>query len=167
MERKGDMHDYMLYAATREIADIVYAFAKNAGIRIDDKRAESVNPFYFPTRKGLFLQCYRSMPIALWTPWGEWGFGGDFYDHGTPRDRKQFLERVLSVITATLYMEETESIETGSFGPVYAVHEVRGKNGIMELAVPELYPFEFRLSREERQKLCDIWNSFGARWDGR
>lgn len=167
MEEKGGANDYAVYEAMREAADVVLAFAKSAGILIDDKRAESVNPFYFPTRKGLFLQCYRSMPIALWTPWGEWGFGGDFYGCGTPRERARLLEKVLSAITTTLYIEETETLETGLFGPVYAVHEVRGKSGVIELAVPELYPFDFRLTREERWKLLGIWNSFAARYDSR
>lgn len=130
----ADLHDLGLYTLTRKVADIVFEYAatsyKTLGDKpfMEDRRNEEVNPYYNQTADGLYLELYYGQPLRIWTPWGQWGFGGSgggWWDTTLPI----ILER----LGATMYQELRRS-QMGEFGPVYALYKVD------EVALPK--PFE-------------------------
>ena len=120
-----DIRDAAFYGLTRKVADTIFDLIKmDTGdpdgykSSMEDRRKDPANPYYNQTADGLFLEFYYGMPSSLWTPWGEWGFGGSgsgYWDNILPLILEQF--------GATLHQPLRNS-SMGEFGPVYALHKV-------------------------------------------
>lgn len=132
VEPKEPIEDYEIYVAVRRVADIVFEYASpdvgTKGIWLEDRRNESVNPYYDQTESGLFLEFYYGQPSKVWTPWGYYGFSGSgsgWWNEETPK----ILER----LGAILFSPE-QNTKAGTIGPVYALHRVDG----VQLPEPKL-----------------------------
>ena len=120
-----DIRDATFYELTRKVADTIFELIEMEtgdpdGYKssMDDTRKEPANPYYNQTADGLFLEFYYGMPSSLWTPWGEWGFGGSgsgYWD--------SILPLILEQFGATLH-QPLRTSSMGQFGPVYALHKV-------------------------------------------
>ena len=127
-----EIEDYEIYVAVRRVADIVFEYASpdvgTKGIWLEDRRNESVNPYFDQTESGLFLEFYYGHPSKVWTPWGYYGFSGSGsgrWDEETPK----ILER----LGAILFSPEQDT-KAGVIGPVYALLRVDG----VQLPEPKL-----------------------------
>lgn len=152
--------DYTTYKAVRALADLVFAeFYKAGGSSdpasraeawLEDRRNESVNPFYDQTENGLVLELYYGLPSKIHTPWGGWSFTGS---GSSPRD---WFEDLVQTIT-----EQTQATvhcpSMGRHGPWFAL----GKIGDYQCgpAVPReiaaYLPYE---------SARDIWAAMTARY---
>lgn len=120
-------------------------------VRMEDRRSESVNPFYNQTEQGLFLEFYYGMPSSLWTPWGKWGFGGSGMGHFGHIEAK-----VAEEFDATLHMP-LQTTRMGEFGPVYALHRV----GNVQLPEPKEREHDSYLSYDDAK---EAWKGLGGNW---
>lgn len=113
------MNDQELYQTARNIADYILSL-KTKELWMQDWRKEAPNPFNSQTQQGLFLEMYYGLPNRLWTPWGEWNFGGSGSGYWEVTHPK-ILQRLGAVEYQPL--RHTKSRE---HGPVYALHEFDG-----------------------------------------
>ncbi len=88
-------------------------------------RIGGANPYHHQTASGLYLEFYYGYPSKLWTPWGEWSFGGS---HSTPAGviAEQVCAAFMERLTLDLYKAGHQS-EWGYFGPYYAVQRIEGE----------------------------------------
>ena len=121
--------DCTLFRQIRQIANIVYEYAtpnqkKNNDIPwLQDRRNESVNPFYNQTSSGLFLELYYGQPGFLHTPWGKWNCWGS--GSSTGGDWEERLPLILKRLGAIEYLPEIQT-QMGCFGPVYKLTSLDG-----------------------------------------
>lgn len=120
-----DIRDVIFYGLTRKVADTVFELIGSQisdpdGYKssMEDRRKERVNPYYNQTSDGLFLEFYYGIPSSLWTPWGNWRFGGDGCGYW-----ESILPLILEQFDATLHQPLRRG-SMGEFGPVYALHKV-------------------------------------------
>ncbi len=114
------MTDDELYAVVRRIGDLFFELVANEeDAWVEDRRRDSVNPFYNQTKQGLFLEVYYGAPSVLWTPWGKWGFTGPAYGD-LSKTTKEFLRR----LGAVMCVKERTSNLVGVYGPVYALYRI-------------------------------------------
>jgi hypothetical protein len=117
------MDNRQLFRLIREIADMAYDYANSTTglpLVLSDYRGESVNPFYYQTESGLFLELYYGKPSKIWTPWGSWRcWGSGEEEWGNVMS--QFLQRLGAVEHQPL-----SRTHAGEFGPVYAITSVDG-----------------------------------------
>lgn len=111
------MDEQFLYDQARLIADFITKTVADAGLKMEDWRKESVNPYYNQTEDGLFLEFYYGMPNTLWTPWGTFKVGGSGMGHFD-----QVHKPILEALGATLHTPKKVT-KQGEFGPVYAIHK--------------------------------------------
>lgn len=123
--------DYRLYRAIRRIADFTFErlairdgsslAGSDKTLWLEDRRNESVNPFYDQMESGLILQMYYSLPGKIHTPWGYWGFTGSGSGPGGG-----FEPVITDIIAATEARLEREKVinSTGQFGPWYALRKI-------------------------------------------
>ena len=111
----------------KKIADMIFSYVSNDSsicdenvVHLEDRRSESVNPFYNRTESGYFLELYYGQPGYIWTPQGSWGCFGS----GAGRwDGK--LEEVLSRLGAREYLPLHVN-DYGEYGPIYEIHNLDG-----------------------------------------
>jgi hypothetical protein len=118
----------LVFKAARAFADRVYALLAEEGGSTDsraarscwleERRGESVNPFYSQTASGLCLEMYYGLPNKVWTPWGAWGFGGS-----GSGDFASITKRLLAECDAEMVQERTTNF-MGVYGPVYCLKRV-------------------------------------------
>lgn len=118
--------DYALYCTIRQIADLVFAkLVKHNGstdpssphdLWLEDRRGESVNPFYGQTSRGLFLEMYYGLPSTLHTPWGKWGFVGS-----GSGDFTVMVQDLLGELGPVYTASPKKITDMGEFGPVYSI----------------------------------------------
>lgn len=120
---EDSLQNFERYLHARRVADLIFEYVSpewrvtNRPYQAD-RRDERTISVYNQTRRGFFLEAYYGALNRLWTPWGEYGFGGSgsgSWEEVTP----QILER----LGATLYQPE-EYREWGVVGPVYALHRI-------------------------------------------
>jgi hypothetical protein len=114
---KDSLHDLERYTQARKIADLVFQYTSEDS-QVDDRREEEANPYYNQTHRGFFLEQYYGLPNKIWTPWGEYGFGGS----GSGWDKKT-LDKILQRLGATLH-KPLKREEYGEVGPIYALHKI-------------------------------------------
>ena len=124
MEKKkiADLSDMELYIAVRKIADMIFEYVgPRHRIDMEDRRQQGCNPYYNQTSNGFFLEMYYSLPNKLWTPWGEYGFGGSgggLWEKVLP----EILERLGTNVDKP--HKAVEQTKMGVFGPVYAIRRI-------------------------------------------
>ena len=147
-----------VFQAARNIADMIFEYANDDKIRLEDRRKESANPFYSQTRSGLYLEMYYGKPSTLWTPWGKWGFGGSGSGSWAT-----IMPEILRRLGATVHIKKTNT-ENGTFGPVYAIHSFDG----MVLPEPETCPrteyFTYEVSKAEWNGLAEMFQVPASRY---
>jgi len=141
------LRDFDLFVAARKIADLVHSYP-NDQLWMLDRRNAAPNPYYKQTESGLFLEMYYGLPSRLWTPWGEWHFGGSGSGDWDP---------VHPVILARLGATEYQP-EMGYIGPVYAIHRV---DGDITLPDPIVRPHEQYMSYKDA---LAAWEQMTARY---
>lgn len=117
--------DFVLYCQIRAIADLVFIIltqhgggstAGSSSLWLEDRRKEGVNPFYFQTDHGLFLEMYYGLPSTIHTPWGIWGFGG------SGSGRMEPIVNALLIALAPVSVQMPKKVNNwGEFGPIYSV----------------------------------------------
>lgn len=116
--------DFLLYCQIRAIADLIFTIlaqhgggsAAGSSPWLEDRRKESVNPFYFQTDHGLFLEMYYDLPSTIHTPWGKWGFGG------SGSGRMELIVNDLLVALAPVSVQMPKKVNNwGEFGPIYSI----------------------------------------------
>lgn len=123
---------FKTFCAAKHIADIPYIngyYTAEAGAGdplpwLQDRRGESVNPYYSQTASGLFLEIYYGIPGKIWTPWGYWGCWGS----GTVS--QSATDRFMSHLTLGLH-QELKIIQMDEIGPIYKILAVESD------AIPE------------------------------
>ena len=117
----------------KTIADLAFTFYDSSWDfrsdthNLEDRRDQSVNPFYGQTKQGFILEVYYGIPGDIYTPLGKWNcFGsGSGYDNGE-------LDRYLESIGAVMIQPKVIT-SMGEFGPLYAITKVNG----VDLPYPE------------------------------
>jgi len=119
---KTQIHDFRLFLIMRQIADMIFEYATTDHLShekdrpwLKDQRKEGVNSSFNQTASGFFLEIYYGQPSRLWTPWGQWGFGGS--GCGSWRN---IMPEILKRLKAEVYQEKQVSA-MGEFGPVYKI----------------------------------------------
>lgn len=119
---EDSLDDLQRYSQARKIADIIFEYASSprtgAKIWMEDWRDQGANPYYNQTHRGFFLEQYYNTPGKLWTPWGEYDFGGS--SSGWDDKTRQ---KVLDRLGATEYLPVRHE-EYGEVGPIYAIHKI-------------------------------------------
>ena len=114
-----------VYAAARKIADLSYDFY-GSGIKsdvwLDDRRNESVNPYYSQTTGGLFLELLYGIPGKIWTPWGYWGCWGS--GAGTYETLDRAMKGFLAAIGEVRLYQAERNTFSGTVGPIYQILRV-------------------------------------------
>jgi len=100
------------------------------------------------TQQGFLLEICYGQPSMLWTPWGQWSFGG-----AGCGDWKPTFPKVVKRLGLTRWrpMEETDGVTRG---PWYGVHKVDD----LELAEPKLP--EFTLVYPQASEIRAAWARF-------
>lgn len=122
-------HDYELYKAARIVADTIFAKlpqyngTTKAGevsrdIWFEDRRKETVNPFYCQTNDGIMLELYYGIFGSIYTPWGKWGCFGS-----GAGDADVLVGDVLSEFGAVLF-SPVRCNHWGESGPVYRLTKI-------------------------------------------
>ncbi len=149
--------DLARYSQARRIADIVFEYASgDVGVSFDyiwmqDRRGESPNPYYKQTHRGFFLEGYYGQISTLWTPWGEYGFGGSG-SGSWEKVKPEILKRLGAVEHKPLRITEM-----GEIGPVWAVNSIDGE----ELPDPIERPrSQFATSREVDKAWKELTTQF-------
>lgn len=122
--------NYATYKAVRALADLVFAeFHKaggstNAGASaaawLEDRRYQSVNPFYNQMASGLVLELYYGLPAQIHTPWGEWAITGSGSSSGDWFWFDRLVETIAKQTDATLAQAERID-DMGHHGPWFAI----------------------------------------------
>ncbi len=141
--------------AAKKIADLIFEYATPNHLDddrekpwMDDRRNESINPFYNQTKSGLFLEFYYGMPSSLWTPLGKYGFGGS----GSGSWEK-LLPEILKRLGATVHTPVRYS-NAGEHGPVYAIHEIDGEKIPEPITCPRDEYLEYDIAKQEWEEFC-------------
>ncbi|PID52236.1 MAG: hypothetical protein CR972_03055 [Candidatus Moraniibacteriota bacterium] len=149
--KENDFTQFQLYLAIRSIANLMFEYAsaeveRDQGVPwLDDRRDESVNPFYNQIKQGVFLEMYYSQPGKIWTPWGCWNCWGS--GSGSWNEK---LPEIFERLGVTVFKEKITN-EMGVFGPVYSIHKIDDQ------VLPE--PIIKTSSKEYISfgKSCEIW----------
>ncbi len=127
MEPKVEMTEVELFIAAHRVASVLFEYVDRhfvAGSKcpsILDCRRQEANPFYHQTASGLFLEISYGVPCSLWTPWGEWSFGGD-----ASGLFEEVVERLRERLGLKLHRPQ-RNCDEGTIGPIYAVTRVDDK----------------------------------------
>ncbi|MFZ1459105.1 MAG: hypothetical protein WAT17_04485 [Candidatus Saccharimonadales bacterium] len=117
-------------------------FDRSAGYR-----KGGVSPDSNQTIAGLYLEFYYGHPSKLWTPWGDWRFGGT-------QSSKFNLEEFMSRLTLEVHTEGHQEW-IGYIGPVYAILAVDGEPAptpSLKATQSEYTPYEDAMSERNRLK---------------
>lgn len=122
------MTDEELFDLAQKVSLIPYAYASgnsggNSKLWLEDRRRESVNPYYNQTESGLFLEVYYGIPGHIWTPWGQWNCWGS--GSGLGRHWDDAMSKILNILGAVMYKPLKRNY-IGDFGPVYKITSVCG-----------------------------------------
>lgn len=123
---QGDsLSDLTRFTQARRIGDIVFEYVEGepgqGGIWMRNNRDQEPNPCLCQTLRGFFLEITLGSPNILWTPWGQYVFGG-----GGTRWPKEPVNEILDRLRADMYKRTSFNETTGIASPIYAVHEVDG-----------------------------------------
>jgi len=122
---------------------------------MQDQRAGGVNPFFKQTDNGLFLEMYYGSPNKLWTPWGQWDFGGSSSHSGSQQD--QAVEAIFERVEVGVYQEERVS-RMGHHGPVHTVLSVDGEHlpepSLTDAVEKEKSYLPYEVAKDEWAQLC-------------
>lgn len=117
--------DFARYSQARRVADIVFEYASgnvNSSlyqIWMQDRRNQGVNPYYNQTHRGFLLEAYYGQLSKLWTPWGQYGFGGGSGSGNWKEVTPVILDRLGAVEKVPV-----RNTEQGIIGPIYTVHKI-------------------------------------------
>jgi hypothetical protein len=143
--------DIRTFKAIKKIGDIIFEYCTSSidrplnEIWMEDRRKESVNPYYDQVEQGLFLEMYYGMPSSLHTPWGKKAIG-ESGSHTGGMGWERYMPEIEGRLGLTLFKPLITNI-MGEFGPVYAIHKVDDE----ELPEP-IHNKKERLSYEEAKK---------------
>jgi hypothetical protein len=126
------MNDEEMVATCYGIAESVFELIRlekksDRFISMDDwrnpEKSGGVNPYWNQTGRGLFLECYYGLPNKLWTPLGQWNFGG------SGSGRFDSVESgIVRLTRATVHVAGHYNPNIGEIGPIYALHSWMGKD---------------------------------------
>lgn len=147
------MNNKQLFDVAHEVADFIFAqlAVRNKHrpdhdkLYMEDRRKESVNPFYNQMTQGLALEMYYGMPSRIWTPWGQWGFGGSGMG-----SFDAFVELLLPQLGGEVLVPLVAN-SMGEFGPTYGITKI----GSMALPQPIVCAKRDEFMVYERAR--DIW----------
>ncbi len=123
-KEEDSLHNLARYSQARKIADLLFECVKTDGgkrVLMKDARTGGCADIFpqHQTHRGLFLEVRGGVPNRLWTPWGEYRFGGA----GRKWD-DAMLDSVLERLGATVFADPGANNGAGETGQIYALHKL-------------------------------------------
>lgn len=119
--------DYKTFVAIEKIIALIRLLIESQGAQYNikiHKLSYELNPHFFQTKQGIFLEFKNGHPFSLWTPWG--------YINIIKQSTGQWRaisDEIISLTKAELYLQGKYERSIELAGPVYKINKI----GCLEL----------------------------------